>query len=193
MLDALDPQLVQYGLELMKKRRKEAQNFSLIFEPLYREISGLDGISINYNSSWKEETAEEALTVLADRRQSDYSFGLTLSGPHRDRYVFTRKNGSRGSMEFAATASTGQRRLLALLLRIAQAKVFSAKTGKNPVLLLDDVLLELDGEKRKKFLALMPVYDQAFFTFLPEEPYNLYRKDDTMVYLVNAGLLERKE
>jgi DNA replication and repair protein RecF len=64
-------------------------------------------------------------------------------------------------------------------------------TGKNPVLLLDDVLLEMDGEKRQRFLSLMPAYDQAFYTFLPEEPYERYRKNTgTLVYRVESGALE---
>jgi DNA replication and repair protein RecF len=73
------------------------------------------------------------------------------------------------------------------LLRIAQARIFTEKTGKKPVLLLDDVLLELDGEKRRKFLSVMPEYEQAFYTFLPEEPYEIYRKENTIVYYMNHG------
>jgi len=186
LLDALDPQLIQYGHELIKKRQTEAETFSRIFEPLYHEISGLDGMSIRYAASWKGDSPEALRTELEKRRDQDISFGLSLSGPHRDRYIFTRKG-----REFAGKASTGQRRLLALLLRIAQARVFSEKTGKDPVLLLDDVLLELDGEKRQKFLSLMPGYAQAFFTFLPEEPYERYRKNDTIVYHVNEGTLKK--
>jgi DNA replication and repair protein RecF len=80
---------------------------------------------------------------------------------------------------------------LALLLRVAQARRFSGMTGKNPLLLLDDVLLEMDGEKRKRFLAVMPDYDQAFYTFLPEEPFERYRKPGTLVYRVENGSLYR--
>jgi DNA replication and repair protein RecF len=126
------------------------------------------------------------------------SAGLTVKGPHRDRYVFIRKGTSSGSGgtyrggDFSGTASTGQRRLLALLLRVAQARCFSETTGKTPVLLLDDVLLELDGDKRRRFLAVMPRYEQAFFTFLPEEPYDRYCKSDTIVYYVNGGKIGRE-
>jgi len=60
-------------------------------------------------------------------------------------------------------------------------------SGKTPVLLLDDVLLELDGEKRQRFLSVMPDYEQAFFTFLPEEPYNKYAKSSTLRYYVKSG------
>jgi DNA replication and repair protein RecF len=187
LLDALESQMAQYGLELMEKRREAAAGFSRIFEPLYREISGIDGIIIRYNPSWKEEGRTGIEARLAEHREADFAFGVSLSGPHRDRYIFTRKG-----VEFSAKASTGQRRLLALLLRVAQAREYSEKTGKAPILLLDDVLLELDGEKRRKFLSLMPDYDQAFYTFLPGEPFESYRKNDTLVYYVNAGSLAER-
>jgi DNA replication and repair protein RecF len=47
----------------------------------------------------------------------------------------------------------------------------------------------MDGEKRRRFLSVMPEYDQAFFTFLPEEPYEAYKKEDTLVYTVSEGKL----
>ena len=182
LLDALDPQLARYGLELNAKRRETSEEFSLVFEKLYREISGIAGIGIKYIPSWREERLSDVISRLCEKRETDVSFGVSLSGPHRDRYLFTR-NGE----DFTGKASTGQRRLLALLLRVAQIKVFSDKTGKKPILLLDDVLLELDGEKRRKFLSLMPEYEQAFYTFLPGEPYENYRKSDTVVYYVDSG------
>ena len=182
LLDALDPQLAQYGLELRAKRRETAEEFSLVFEKLYREISGIAGIGVKYLPSWKEDNLDGVMRHLGEKRETDLSLGLSFSGPHRDRYLFTRDGG-----EFSETASTGQRRLLALLLRTAQADVFSDKTGRKPILLLDDVLLELDGEKRRKFLSVMPGCDQAFYTFLPEEPYDRYRKSDTIVYYMDSG------
>jgi DNA replication and repair protein RecF len=186
MLDALDPQLARYGMELSARRRETAAEFSLVFEPLYREISGIAGIGVKYLPSWKEDNLQGIIEQLHERREADISFGNSLSGPHRDRYLFTRQG-----EEFAGNASTGQRRLLALLLRIAQANVFSRKTGKKPVLLLDDVLLELDSEKRRKFLSVMPEYEQAFYTFLSGEPYETYRRPDTIVYYMDSGRITK--
>jgi len=185
LLDALDPQMALYGMELSAKRRETAEEFTLVFENLYREISGIAGIGVKYQPSWKEENFDQIMDKLSEKRETDLFTGVSLSGPHRDHYLFTKKG-----EEFSGKASTGQRRLLALLLRIAQAIFFSKKTGKKPVLLLDDVLLELDGEKRQKFLLSMPEYEQAFYTFLPEEPYNKYRKYDTIVYHMDSGRLK---
>jgi DNA replication and repair protein RecF len=184
LLDALDPQIALYGLKLMEKREEAAGLFSGLFGSLYGEVSGIDGVTLRYAPSWKADGLEKIGAFLQEKREADISAGLSLSGPHRDRYIF-----SRGNAEFAGKASTGQRRLLALLLRVAQAKRYSGATGKNPVLLLDDVLLEMDGEKRRKFLSVMPGYDQAFFTFLPEEPYGHYRGEGTLIYRVADGTL----
>jgi len=184
LLDAIDPQLAQYGLLLMEKRAQAAERFSAIFEPLFQTVTGIDGITVRYAPSWKETTLERAAGHLAAARERDAAFCQTLSGPHRDRYTFTRHG-----KEFSGKASTGQRRLLALLLRAAQAQRFSEMTGQYPMLLLDDVLLELDGEKRRRFLEVMPPYEQAFYTFLPTEPYERYRKADTVIYKVEGGSL----
>jgi DNA replication and repair protein RecF len=182
LLDALDPQFAMYGQKLIEKRETAVKQFSGVFGPLYEEVSGIAGITVHYIKSWKSEN--DAAVHLRERRSADMAAGLSLSGPHRDRYVFAH-NGS----EFAGKASTGQRRLLALLLRAAQALRFSQMTGLNPILLLDDVLLEMDCEKRRRFLSVMPAYDQAFYTFLPEEPYKRYQKEDTLVYNVDNGQL----
>ena len=186
MLDAIDPQIARYGLPLMEKRRNTAERFSRAFGALYAEVAGIEHIGIRYLSSWKAATYEGIMAGLAERREQDLASGVTLTGPHRDRYIFNREDS-----EFCGKASTGQRRLLALLLRVAQARRFREITGKHPVFLLDDVLLELDPEKRRKFLAVMPEYDQAFYTFLPEEPFERYRKPDTLVYYVINGCLHR--
>jgi DNA replication and repair protein RecF len=186
ILDALDLQFIMYGLKLAERREREAALFSELFGPLFREVSGIAGITVCYTPSWKFHDLEEGVSFLAERREAELAAGLSLSGPHRDRYAFYQE-----SKEFAGKASTGQRRLLALLLRIAQARRFSDSTGKRPVLLLDDVLLEMDGEKRRRFLSVMPAYDQAFYTFLPEEPYRRYVRDRTasLVYAVESGVL----
>lgn len=134
---------------------------------------------------WKDKTTEELTEKLIANREKDILFGVTLSGPHRDKYIFCNE-----SDNFSDNASTGQKRLFALLLRVAQALRYTEMTHKKPVLLLDDVLLELDGEKRSRFLKSLPEYEQAFYTFLPEEPYQKYKRNDTLVYFVQDGTLK---
>ena len=76
---------------------------------------------------------------------------------------------------------------MSLVLRVSQAQFYAAETGRLPVLLLDDVLLELDARRRRKFLSLLPGYEQAFFTFLPDEQFDSCRSADTLIYHVESG------
>jgi len=184
LLDALDPQMAEYGARIMEKRRAEIKYFAELFGPLYEAVSGIANIDIKYEPSWKQERAPELLVTIQEKREREIFAGLTLGGPHRDNYTFTRDE-----TDFSKKASTGQKRLLALLLRAAQANRYFKLNNKKPVLLLDDVLLELDGEKKIRFLSVLPEYEQAFYTFLPEEPFQKYIKDTTLVYKVTNGSL----
>ena len=123
---------------------------------------------------------------LASKRTEELALGTSLSGPHRDRWSFVA-----GGRDFASTASTGQLRLLSLVLRTAQADYYSVRTGRRPILLLDDVLLELDPGKRRRFFQALPPAAQAFFTFLPGEPWEDYRGGSTIVYHVEHGRFSR--
>jgi len=182
ILESIDIQLVEIGLEVCKRRKKTIIDFNRVFSALYEEVSGLRDVHIQYGPSWKTDTVEQVLGEVFARRALDMSFGMTSSGPHRDRIRFMK-----GSIGFIPTASTGQRRLISLLLRTAQASYYTEVSGKLPVLLMDDVLLELDPEKRQRFTALLPEYDQLFCTFLPGEPFERYKKTTTKVYDVSEG------
>ncbi|MBR7063966.1 MAG: DNA replication/repair protein RecF [Treponema sp.] len=183
MLDAYDLQLVQTGLEIQKKRKQAVFYFNQIFEKKYEEVSGLSNVNILYEPSWKEkENLEEVLSYLKEKRERDKIMETTMSGPHRDKITFV-KDGK----FFLPEASTGQQRLLALLLRISQAVYYQNVTTTKPILLMDDVLLELDPEKRQKFTALLPEYEQLFCTFLPGEPFEKYQRTTTKVYQIEEG------
>jgi DNA replication and repair protein RecF len=182
MLDVYDSQLAEAGIDIQKKRREAIETFNKIFGNLYLHVTGIDQVKVSYSPSWKGYTVTEALETLAQKRETDLSMGTTFSGPHRDRIRFLR-----GGKPFIPSASTGQRRLVSILLRIAQAVFYTEYTGKLPVLLMDDVMLELDPDKRQKVTALLPRYDQLFCTFLPGEPYERYRKENTKVYQIEGG------
>ena len=125
---------------------------------------------------------QDIISLLLSRRDSDKVLETSLSGPHRDKINFIKD----GHL-FIQVASTGQCRLISLLLRVAQAIYYTRATGLKPVLLMDDVLLELDPDKRAKLTAMLPEYEQLFCTFLPGEPYERYMHDTTKIYKIEKG------
>jgi DNA replication and repair protein RecF len=184
---AYNTQLVKYGVEIQKKRKNIIFSFNRIFTPLYQEVTGIADIHLVYVPSWKETdglpiTTEEAAVQTAAKLPLDMQLGVTMSGPHRDKIVFMRQD-----RLFIPEASTGQRRLAAILLRTAQGIFYKTQNEKKPVLLMDDVLLELDPEKRQKVTAVLPEYDQLFCTFLTGEPYEKYQTSGTKVYTIKEG------
>lgn len=184
LLDVYDVQLSVRGLFLQTRRAALVKEFDAMFGALLCEISGSDQeVQIRYRPSWEGlSTTDEVVAHLASRRERDRVMGVSTSGPHRDLCSYIREG-----KEYSHFASTGQLRLCALALRVAQARYLSGRTSRKPVLLVDDVLLELDPWKKSAFLARFPPYEQVFFTFLPGENWSSYRTADTLVLEVEAG------
>ncbi len=185
-VDVYDPALAAAGVEIQRRRADLCERFGGVFSDLCAEIGGLDTANMEYRPSWGAAAApEQAQELLRQRRERDLQLRTTTSGPHRDDVSFTI-----GRARFAAQGSTGQKRLASLVLRVAQAEFFQRTTGRRPILLLDDVLLELDAGKRERFLKRLPAYDQAFFTFLPDEPQRRYGGARTLRLAVAGGTFQ---
>ena len=184
-----DEELAVCGIQIGRMRRELVDEFSGFFARFFAEVFAdgcePDRVKIRYVPSWRVEDLSAVRQILAGKIAQDVFFSSTTTGPHRDRFRFFF-----GEKDFSAAASTGQIRLASLILKTAQAAFFLSRAGRKPILLLDDVLLEMDPERRKRFIAQLPPSEQRFFTFLPDEQFPSYRKSDTLVYKVRGGRLE---
>jgi DNA replication and repair protein RecF len=90
---------------------------------------------------------------LTQSRARERTFRATLVGPHRDDLQLLQNEKSA-----AQFGSEGQKRTLAIALKMAQAEFLAGIHGSPPVLLIDDVMGELDVKRRGGFL---PLLDQA--------------------------------
>jgi DNA replication and repair protein RecF len=141
--------------------------------------------SLTYEPNFEEPSTEALLARLEMGRARDAQFRTTLIGPHRDDFSFSVRGTA--AKDFA---SEGQQRSLVLALRLAQAAWFHEKSGIRPVLLADDVLGELDPERRRKFWSAIDAESQviASGTSLPEAELGTWQ-----VFDVAAGdFLDRK-
>jgi DNA replication and repair protein RecF len=184
LLPVYDKQLSKEGLKLQSIRNKTIHSFNETFTQVYQDLTKSDrSMRIIYKPGWKNiKTEDEAEDLLKKTIERDKMLLFTSSGPHRDNIQYYLDG-----EDYTQFASTGQIRLLSLILKLSQAVFFNRIKKKRVILLLDDVLLELDPEKKQSFFNILPPYEQAFFTFLPDEKYLNYANKDTKLYLVQNG------
>jgi DNA replication and repair protein RecF len=152
-LEGFTRQLVEAGTQLMKFRQNLApQVFPLARESHARVAGGNEPLELEYQPSVREDFAVE----LAQSRGREKIFRSTVLGPHRDD-LHLRLAGKSA----AKFASEGQKRSIAIALKMAQAEYLSTISGTPPVLLIDDIMGELDARRRAGFLPLLSRAQQA--------------------------------
>lgn len=145
-LDIYDMQLAQYGRELIRCRRDFIGQLGEIVRRIHRDLSGgREELRISYDPSAPLDSLEES---IARSRSQDMKQKMTLVGPHRDDIGFYI-----GDADLRRFGSQGQQRTAALSLKLAEIELVKQVVKDYPVLLLDDVLSELDGERQNHLLA----------------------------------------
>ncbi len=140
MLDVFENEIATLGKKITDMRKRYLELLSDFLPTLYDGISkGKEKLEVNYIMS-SEENLEEALKKT---RKEDMLSGVTSIGPHRDDIDFKINNISARNF-----GSQGQKRSVALAVKLAEAEVINKKTGEYPVILLDDVMSELDKSRQ---------------------------------------------
>src|SRR5439155_1372709 len=146
-LDSFSRELVQAGEEIIRLRRQLAPQFSPLAQLACRRISNeAEELRLEYRPSVKQDFAVE----LAQSAQRERAYRSTLIGPHRDELQLLLNE--RSAAQFG---SEGQKRTLAIALKMAQAQYLTGLHGAPPVLLVDDIMGELDPKRRSGFLPLL--------------------------------------
>jgi DNA replication and repair protein RecF len=115
-----------------------------------------------YDGSLEGDEAEVAAAFkarLVELRNREIAQGANVIGPHRDDLAFRS-----GEVDLSAYGSRGQQRSVALALKLAELEYIERETGDQPILLLDDVLSELDTQRRADLLAAVRDLDQVLLT-----------------------------
>jgi DNA replication and repair protein RecF len=102
---------------------------------------------------------QDFLECLYSLRKEEIARGMTTIGPHRDDLRLL-NNG----IDLGVYGSRGQGRSAILSLKLAEVAWMQGKTGQWPVLLLDEVLAELDADRRGDLLGRLMESEQALMT-----------------------------
>lgn len=186
ILSFFDVQIADTAFILMNKRRMLIDKVSRLFSELFKDIGNFKyNAFVRYNSSYDKQfnSAAELFDYISFQNKIDFDKGYCNFGPHKDNYYFILNN-----TVFSKYASLGQIRLGALVLKLVQAVCYEEKFKTQPILLLDDVILELDGEKQRRFLNKVCGTYQLFITLTDEKFKNYFDNQSSIrIIKVNNG------
>lgn len=148
-LDVWDEKLAKLGVFINKARKMAIEKINETINNIDEKENFTEKIKIIYNASVKGdfEDYENFLNVLRASRERDIEKGITQAGPHRDDFdIFM------NDINIKKFGSQGQMRTCVLKLKLSECAIIEEKTLDSPILILDDILSELDEERRKFFI-----------------------------------------
>jgi len=160
MLRVWNEPLVRSGSVVMHARREWIESRAEGFARYYSDVSGGQTATQTYrpnvdvdDSPDLEAVAETFRTALEQAESNDLRLRTTTVGPHRDEVRF-HLDGER-ELDVREYGSGGQRRTVALALRLIEADTIRDTRGHEPIVLMDDVFAELDAGRSERIMELI--------------------------------------
>lgn len=176
-----DEQIALLGARIGQKRIDALSFINGQLKETYDTLAGGNNkISCSYETPhiFKDGyTEEHILEELLLKQESDIAYLSTSVGPHRD--DLSMKLGGKDVFRFA---SRGELRSLVLSLKLIEIAFIEGRTGKTPILLLDDVFSELDITRQEHLLEMVS-HVQTLMTVTHTEPLDVGRGDVQIVQI----------
>jgi DNA replication and repair protein RecF len=180
VLDAWDRELVEIGSQIVAARAKAVTELGPEAARCQAEIACGETLEVSY-----EGPPANLAEAVYNSRAEDLRRGATSVGPHRDDIRLLL-----GGQDARAYGSQGQQRTAVVSLKLAEAALIARRTGERPVLLLDDVLSELDRERRAALLKEVTGDGQVIVTSVEAGPFPAELISSAMVWTVDQGRIE---
>ena len=189
-LETWDEQLSVKAASLVKKRKEALRKLAMLASLMNRRltdskenlatqyyqpyfIKGEDDFENTLNPEWYLKKLKETIDI-------DLSRKMTTIGPHRDDIIFL-NNG----INLRNYGSQGQQRTGVLAFKLAELEYIKSEVGEYPVLLLDDVMSELDEQRREQLINFVRDKIQTFIT---TTDINIFKNPKfTKFYIVKKG------
>jgi len=179
-LEVWDVELAAAGDRIAAARRQAVAELEVEAARAHAEIAAGEGLALSY-----EGPPDDLLEAVHKSQGEDLRRGSTTHGPHRDD-VRIELDGR----DARAYASQGQQRTAVVSLKLAEAAVIEARSSEPPVLLLDDVLSELDQDRRLALLERVGLRGQVIITSVEAGPFPARMMRDAVVRCVSAGVVK---
>lgn len=158
---AWNEELINTGCLLVRKRESTAGELARCAKEYSRTVFDTEAVEIGYTGmldgagALEDQYAEQLEAVESEERKRK----TTLVGPHKDDLLLTL-----GGIEVKRFGSQGQKRLCAVLLRLAEMRYIEDRLNERCVLLLDDLFSELDGDNSARLMTVLGDHNQIFVT-----------------------------
>ncbi len=143
-----DLQLARHALALRDVRARAVELLAEPFAQRAEQLGLVGEARLEYRPRTRAVDEDALVLELHERLDSDLQRGFSGHGPHRDELALLRDG-----RELRLYGSQGEQRIALLALLLAERAVLARERARMPLMLLDDVMSELDGERRE-LLAL---------------------------------------
>ncbi|HOU43899.1 MAG TPA: DNA replication/repair protein RecF [Anaerolineaceae bacterium] len=185
-------EMERIAAEFHEKLTRREEVLRLVYQPAYdpaRPQNGQMGLPIQTpvqrNGIPMAQIRQGFMERLSAIRGEEIARGMTTIGPHRDELRFLGNGRDLGDY-----GSRGQMRTALLALKLAEVQWLKQRTGQNPVLLLDEILAELDVQRRSDLLNTLLDVDQALFTTTDLNLFDPSFVEQCAVWRVSSGKVQ---
>ncbi|SJZ45448.1 DNA replication/repair protein RecF [Anaerorhabdus furcosa] len=192
-LVVLENQMIECQIQILIERKKFFELCNQTISKFYNFLSKQNSlIEMVYESCIEITSLDQMKKDLRElynkNKEKDLLYKMTSIGIHRDDFYFI-MNGKKVEM----FCSQGQKRMVILALKFSLVEYIKRIENKIPVLLLDDVLSELDSQKRINLFKLLDNYCQTIITTTELVEGFDELKSMPFIYVVENGQMQAKE
>lgn len=174
-----DEQFIALAARILSARERLIDHINNSLEDLYEQVTGSSQeLVLSYVAPY-QTGAEPIEDLLFKNREADISSGFTNIGPHRDDWRVEDQQGR----NLSRYLSRGEQRSVIISLKLKEHDYLKEMTGKDPLLILDEVLSELDGKRRAQMLDRLPGTTQKFLTTTNIEELPKYEEEIQIIQL----------
>jgi DNA replication and repair protein RecF len=185
-------EIEQYAGALQQELTSEGEHLRLAYRPSYDPTEPPGGqLELGLDSGVRRaaiadaELAAGMLARLRELRREEMQRGMTLVGPHRDEFRFMLSG-----IDLGEFGSRGQARTAVLALKLAEMAWMRDRSGEWPLLLLDEVLAELDPQRRHDLMQRINGAEQVLLTTADLDMVAPQFRSQARVWRVSAGTVQ---
>lgn len=150
LFEPWESQIAEQGSAIREHRKRFVSRASPIASRQHGRLGGGESFQIEYLQRDEPSTPAEIFEALSRNRHRDIARGGTSVGPHRDDLIL-----EAGGRDARLYGSQGQQRTAMIALKLATLEVATEEIGAPPMLLLDDILSDLDEERRGMLIEMV--------------------------------------